>query len=397
MEDYREYREQCIANGERIQYVYEEHCREAILEQLIEMSKIAGVSDMHIMQEEADTSEMLWVLLKDEVIEKGIYSINRPDTELLIYAPPALMALLIGEYGLARKLCDLEMRDCREDIAIEVLQDNRGPLLHGGKYRFCEACLLSSDMLLEETLYFDQKGFFDDSAYYTSENSFLKNVYLHGEGKQAWKYIYKAIQRVTIQKNECETLECYMVLFTWYALLKQMDTDNDDFWKDLYGLFSEVEQWNKLTGIIHGLLFRYYGPKNDIETMVCKLIPCVEEHFRHVDYLCMDGYVEEYMEYIIGDNKKVESLKNKKYTIRYFGAIKQFRGEYTKEWRELVFKLFNKRDLELLELAFQNHILKKECITEYIEYFITQKEYSWILAYLIQKNWLIKEKANGNI
>lgn len=397
MEDYREYRERCIANGERIQYVYEEHCREAILEQLMEMSKIAGVPDLHIVQEEEEIQEMLWVLLKDEVIEKGIYSINRPDTELLVYAPPAFMALLIGEYGLAKKLCDLEMRNCREDIVIEVLQDDRGPLLHGGKYRFCEACLLSSDMPLEETLYFSQNGFFDVSVYHSSEASFLKNIYLHGECRQSWRYLYKAIQRIEIQKKECEILKGYIVLFIWYALLKQMDMENEDFWKDLYGLFSDAEQWNELTGIIHGLLKRYYSTENVIKIMVCKLIPCVEEHFRHVDYLNMDGYVEEYMDYIIGKIGKGENIKNKKYIIRYMRAVKQFRGEYTAGWRTIVFKLFKKRDLELLELAFQNHFLKKEYITEYIEHFLLQKEYSWILPYLVQKNWLAKENANGNI
>lgn len=397
MEDYRDYIQKCLLNGERIQYVYEEHGRQAILEKLRRISKNLGLAEGQSTKEMGDEQSMLWVLPEDEVIEKGIYHYNKPDTELLVCAPPALMAMILGEYKLAKKICEIVSRSYENDTAIEILQDNRGPLLGGSEFRFCEACLLCSDMEPEETIFFKENGMFAIELYWDYERAFFSKLYLHGDQKQTWKYTFKMMERLRKQESVCEIFQDYKFLIIYFALIKKMDMSNSDFWKDIYGLFSQVEQRNAITEFVHQIWLKQMDVIHDVRSKEYRIIPCIKEHFRHVDYLSVDGGVEEYVAYIIKKIDACEETEFRHYCVTYFETVQWFGGEESSGWRKIMFELFNKKDFTLIELGFQNHLLKEEWIEEYIEYFISQKNYTWILPYLIQKNWLIKEKTNGNI
>lgn len=398
MEDCRGYIEKCLSNGERIQYVYEEHCREAILEQLKEMSELSRMVDMQLVKEEEEDQVMLWVLPEDEVIEKGMYHYNKPDAELLVCAPPALMAVVLGEYGLAQKICELTPRKYENDIAFEVLQDRQGPHLDGGKYRFCEVCMLSADMGREETAYFREMGMFELLLYEERENSFFSKVCIHGDEKRSWKCLLKVMERVRNQDEVCESFQHFMMLLLWYAFLQEMDINNPDFWKGVYSVFSEAEQWEAVVDFMHRYMVVRGKIMKDIGAQERRILACIEEHFRHRDCLIADGYVEMYIKKIIElIDRWYGNIEIRQYLITYFVAVKRFGGNSIEGWREEMFDLFEMKDFTLIELAFQNHLLREEWLEEYIAYFIKQKKYTLILPYLIQKNWLFKENADENV
>lgn len=397
VEDYRDYIQKCLLNGERVQYMYEEHGRQAILEKLRRISENLELGEEQVTKEPEDEQAMLWVLPEDEVIEKGIYHYNKPDTELLVCAPPALMALILGEYKLAKKIYEKFSRSYENDTAIEILQDNRGPLLGGSEFRFCEACLLGIDMEPEETIFFKEKGMFEIELYWDSENAFFSKVCLHGNQKQTWQCIFKMMERLRKQEIVCEIFRDYKFLFICFALIKKMDMNNNDFWKDIYGLFSKVEERNVITEFIHRIFLMKIDVIHDVMSKEYRIIPCIEEYFRHADCLLLDGSVGEYIAHFIKNIDAGGENEFRNYCVTYFETVQWFGGEDSAELRKIMFDLINQKDFRLIELGFQKHLLREEWIEEYIEYFISQKNHTWILPYLIQKNWLIKEKTDGNI
>ena len=394
MEDCRQYIEGCLLNGERISYVHEKNSREAILLQLKEISELSGMSDLQLLREEA-AKEMIWVLLKNEKIERGMYCHNKPDAELVVCAPAALMAVILGEYELAKRICEIEERNYENDTAFEVQQDYNGPHLKGGKYRFCEACVLSCDMEWEETVYFMGKGMFDISLYEEQGNGFFSDVCMHGSKMQMWEYIYKMMKRLSQQLELYETFQALIFLLMWFALLREIDKDNVNFWNCIYGLFSEEEQWILITEFIHGRWFQ--DIRNSTIVRRSRILACTEEHFKHMDYLPMDGHIRKYAEYLVRQISEVGDAQARECCRDYFLTVKQFAGKQEAEWKELMLALLRSKDLPLIELGFQNCLLNKEWIAEYIDYFMGKKDYSWILSYLIQKSWSIKEIENGNI
>lgn len=430
MKDYREYIQNCLFKGERVQYVYAKHCRQAILEQLYEISEgkyeedPEGKADAEESAEagnpegKADAEEsaeagdpegkaaaeeipdgqlMLWVLQKNEIIEKGIYHYNKPDSDLLVCASPALMAMILGEYKLARKISETDLEAMKQDTALEILQDEKGPHLGGSEIRFCEACLLCSDMEPEETAYFMEQGMFDLERYVNPENSFFSKVYLHGDQKQSGAYIVKMMERLKHQENVCEIFKGFKLLLVCYVMINKIDIGNADFWKNAYELYDKDEEWNELTVFAHKILHEKYDVKKDILEKQYRILPCIDAHFRHTDYLRVDSAVEEYIRCILYWKETDNHTEFRNYLVTYLKAVQHFGGEETLGWKRLMLALLTKGDLTMLELGFQKQLLKDEWLEEYIEYFSQQKEGVWVLAYLIYKNWLIKERKNGNV
>lgn len=435
MKDYREYIQNCFFQGERVQYVYAKHCRQAILEQLYKISEGKQAEDPEekaaaeenavtedseekaaakentatedpeekdVAEEIPDEQLMLWALKENEVIEKGIYRYNKPDSELLVCASPALMALILGEYKLAKKICEMDPKSASEAMkkgtALEILQDEKGLRLEGSEIRFCEACILCSDMEPEETVYFMEKGMFDLERYIDPENSFFSKVDLNEDQKQRGKYIVKMMERLKHQENVCEIFKGFKLLLVCYAMIKKIDIGNADFWKDVYELYDKDEEWNELTVFAHRILLKKLDVKKDILEKQYRLLTCIEEHFRHTDYLRVDSEVEDYIKYLLLYAETTENhAEFKNYLVIYFQTVQRFGGEETLEWKRLMLELLKKGDLTMLELGFQKQFLKEEWIAEYIEHLIHQKEGAWVLTYLIYKNWLVKEKKNGNV
>ena len=54
VEDYRDYIQKCLLNGERVQYMYEEHGRQAILEKLRRISENLELGEEQVTKEPED-------------------------------------------------------------------------------------------------------------------------------------------------------------------------------------------------------------------------------------------------------------------------------------------------------------------------------------------------------
>jgi len=393
MKAYREYIENCLLNSEKVEYAYEEHCRQVVLEQLIRLSEMPQDGLIGETDEEQD---LLCVFLENEMIEKGMHRNNRPKEELIICAPPALMAVILGEYKLAQKLCERTARHYEDDTAIEILQDHRGPLLKTSQFRFCEACLLSSDMETEESDYFVDKGMFAITLYCDNEKGFFSKLILYGDDKQILDCLLKMMDRVIKQQGIRNSFPASIGLLVCFALRKEIDRKVADFWKDVYGTLHEVEHWNFIIQFTHCYLMVHCNALVDIQSGGNRVLPCIEEYFRHMDCMPMDGYVKNYIDRLIKFNASGKK-ELRDYCRTYFKTVKRFGSEVNLEWKILMFTLLRKKDLTLAELGFRNAFLKEEWIEEYIEFFFLQKEHSLILPYLIQKKWALKEKLNGNI
>lgn len=395
MENYREYMESCRLNGERMPYLYEEHKREQVLKQLKELLwEAQSEREINFEREEPLWQELLWILEEGEELEKGFYSCNTPDSELVVVASPALMALLMGEYDLSIELCKAGLCGDKNDIASELKQEGKISFLGGGSIRFCEACLLCFDMSVEQLDFFRRKKFFERVNFGHENNCrFLEN-YLFMDKKKEWGQLYRVLGSIKTRGVAYGNPGDLLMLILWYALCEQMDEDNSMFWTKLCELFKETEVFEVIPYMLHEYTRVYFGClKEWVEQE--RLLRGMEEYFRHAETIDI-RYIGNYISEILLD-ECICRKTFRKHGRDYFSVVKKIEGEVTGEWWKDMLKLLKTRDFPLIELAFKSGFLKEDCLDTYIQYFSTQKDYAGIIPYLIYKRWSGKESANGSI
>ncbi|MBQ7776612.1 MAG: hypothetical protein IJ379_11900 [Lachnospiraceae bacterium] len=394
MDNYREYMEACLLNGDRMPYSYEQHCREQVLEQLKALLEAAESGDEETyMQEEACLPELLWIIAEGEVPQKGFYSWNKPEGELAVVAPPGLMALLMGEYKLSIALCEAGMGGGRNDIASELRQEGQNSFLGGGSIRFCEAYLLCRDMTKEQIAYFKGKDFLDVLNLWRENGDQFSDVCFFVDKQVVWEHLYGVLQRVKEDGEVYDDVEDLLILILWYALRAEMDKGNPTFWLRLYSLFAESEVLQAIPHTLHAYAKAYYMGEMGIYKEQHRLLNGMDMYFRFADAIDFQ-YVELYITEIILKKCSIEK-KAREFRRVYFSVIKKIEGDITAEWLEHMLSLLKTRDFPLLEQAFQSGFLRDDCVEDYIGYFFRHKEYAGIIPYLLQRRWRTKEDMDG--
>ena len=242
--DYRECMMFNRMTGEKMDFPYEEHCNEAVLKQLqecLETSEV-GDEDSYVWEEDM-RDDMLWILRGEEIIEKGIYSWNHPEVDLAIVAPPALMALIMGEYVLATKLMEKAEVPLWKNRVDEFYLDGNKVSIGGGSYTFGEACLMSLEMPVSEKQYFGNKGYYDISKLTLEENPLLFEMQFHRTGPEVLEDIWRPIREIkNLSEIEGDGRKL-LTLAVEYALRLKMDRTCDCFWEKLFQIFPEKEEW----------------------------------------------------------------------------------------------------------------------------------------------------------
>ncbi|MBQ8823145.1 MAG: hypothetical protein IJZ82_10915 [Lachnospiraceae bacterium] len=394
MENYREYMESCLSNGERMPYPYELHCIEQVLSRLQELLLAAEPGyEAPYMREEACLPELLWIIAEGEVQEKGFYSWNKPEGELAVVAPPGLMALLMGEYELAIALCEAGFGGGRNDIASELRQEGQTSFLGGGSIRFCEACLLCRDMTKEQIAYFKGKDFLDVLNLWRENGDQFADVCFFVDKQVVWENLFGILQRVKEDGEVYGDVEDVLILILWYALRMEMDVGNPTFWLRLYSLFAESEVLPAIPHTLHAYAKAYYRGEAGIYKEQHRLLNGMDMYFRFAEAINIQ-HVELYITEIIlkkcGTGKKAREFRRV-----YFSVMKKIEGDITAEWLEHMLELLKTKDFPLLEQAFRSGFLRDDCVEDYIRYFFRHKEYAGIIPYLLQRRWRTKEDANG--
>lgn len=392
MENYREYMESCLQNGERMPYPYEKHCREQVLEELKELLVTVRVGDEDVyMREEAGTRELLWLMEEGEVQEKGFYSWNKPDSELAIVAEPGPMALLMGEYDLSIALCEAGLGSGRNAIVSELKQDGYASFLGGGSIRFCELCLLGWDMTKEQIAYFWQRDFLDGPNLWRENGDQFSEVSFFVDKQVVWENLYRVLRSL----KEYGDVEDILILILWYALRKELDKNNPTFWLRLYSLFADSPVLSAIPHTLHAYARAYYMGEVRIYEEQHRLLNGMDMYFRFADAIDIQ-YVEFYIAEIILE-KCSTGKRAREFRRVYFSVMKKIKGEITIEWLEHMLELLKTRDFPMLEQAFQSGYLRDDCVEDYIRYFTLQKGYVGIIPYLMRRRWREKEDANGRI
>lgn len=384
MKKYKEYIESCLMNGGKLECSHEQHCREKVLEKLIELSETGITTDEEKhMREETGISELLWIIEDGEIQEKGLYSWNKPDGGLLVIASPALMAILMGEYEIGIELCEKGMWGDRNDIASEFGLEGCNCLPVGSSIRFCEACLLCRDMTKEQIAYFGEREFLDGPNLWRENGDQFSDIRFFVNKQVVWDSLYQVLQRVKEYGRTYEEVEDIILLILWYALRQGMDKDNPVFWLKLCILFANTEMSHTIPQALHGYAKAYYvGAVNHYEEQY-RLLNGMDMYFRYaeaVDFQYIDHYISDI---ILTKCRREERLMS--FRKVYFSTMKKIEGEVTILWLNHMLELLKTKEISLLEQAFQSGFLRDDCIENYISHLIPLKEYAGIIIYLIHR------------
>lgn len=392
-ENYRELLSWGRTSGEAVVLPYSEHCREAILEELQGRLVTAetGYEDPY-MREEAEHEDMLWMLNREEVLEKGIYSWNRPMADLLIVAPPALMALIMGEYELAVKLNEHENLPYWKNRVEELYQDRGRSGIGGGQYSFGEACLLSIDMPVSVKLFFWQRGYYDEKNIFLDEKVLLSEAQFHRTGQKAEDDFWNIMKEIRNLGEMFEDTRELFILALEYALRTEKDRRYKLFWERLYQTFETGEEHHIIVEVMHRYFVNLGNECGGLSSVIEKrVLAGLQVYFKYEDSLFMGEGVEKYLlNRMTGDVFRRSIWKS--YLEQYLNIVKGFIGPVTEGWQQGMYELLESEDENLILDGFKCGYLKTECILEYIEFLIQEhfkdgKGYTNYISRLIQLKW----------
>lgn len=406
------YREELEINrmlGQAMQVPYGEHCKEVLLGQM--RSRIEPAErgyEEPFMREESICEDMLLFLKREEVLERGIYSWNRPNMDLIIVAPPPLMAFILGEYALALRLCELCDMPVRKMLVDEMYQDGDRSFIGGGQYGFAEACLFSEDMSFEEKQFFYQRGCYEGVVTVGNGLGFMEGFQFHQGGGslgELWhlrsekaaqmlaEEIWRPIQAVQNLEKLFGTSQKLLTGVIKYALSMKLDRDDVEFWDKLYVMFREKEEHYIIVDAMHDY-FRDAGSWEKFSPE-CeeRVVKGLQAYFRYEETIPMQGAVEAFLlERLYTEAYVALDGKGRNYMERYLSAVKRYSGEVSSFWQQGMYDLLEQRDVQWLRLGIQSGFLKVDCIKDYIEYILLEhfrqgKGYSEFISRLIQLKW----------
>ncbi|MBQ9135217.1 MAG: hypothetical protein IJX66_03870 [Lachnospiraceae bacterium] len=258
--DYRECMMNSRMSGKAMDFSYKEHSRETVLKQLKDKLILSPENKeccdiLSKVKHETIRDDMLWILKKGESVERGIYSWNRPAVDLAIVAPPALMALVMGEYQLAVRLC-IEANEPLWDSTVEELyQEGRKCGIGGGSYTFGEACLLSGEMGDVEKRYFWKNGYYNEGLHADEGYSILANLQFHGSTGRMAEDKWRPIQEVKDLEAITGQNSGLLTRIVEYAMQLEMDKNCEAFWERLYETFPAKKERREIVTALHKWLF----------------------------------------------------------------------------------------------------------------------------------------------
>ena len=376
--NYRENMLNSRMSGKAMAFSYKEHCKEAVLAQLINKLETKNSAN----------KDMLWLLKHNEKLECGIYSWNQPQVDLAIVAPPALMALIMGEYELAVQLCKMQEAPLWKNTVEELYQEGDHSQIGGGSYNFCEACLLSDTMGECETRYFLENGYYDARLLVGANNDMLSDMQFHGKAENTVENIWRPLQNIRSLSERTRNTDELLHLAILYALQLEIDNQCENFWERLYAMFSAREEHLIIIDAMHSYFLNISSADNLPLHFEERVLKGVQKYFNYEEWIPMSGAVETYLieritskTYLIGKRKWV--LEN------YFHAVKQFEGTISKKWKYGMLLLLSSYNSNWWSQGFQSGFLRKDCIEDYIDHLLQEcsREYGTYIARLIQIKW----------
>lgn len=375
--DYRESMLNSRMTGNAMNFSYKEHCKEAVLKQLINNTATESANE-----------DMLWILKHSEKMERGIYSWNQPQVDLAIIAPPALMALIMGEYELAVQLCKMQEAPLWENTVEELYQEGDHSQIGGGSYNFCEACLFSDTMGECETRYFWENGYYDARLLVGENNGMLSDMQFHGKAENRTEDIWRPLQKIQSLGDRIGDTDELLHLAVLYALQLEIDTQYENFWERLYAMFSAREEHLIIIDAMHSYFLNTSSADNLPLHFEERVLKGIQKYFNYEEWIPMSGAVETYL---------IERITSKTYLIgkrkwileSYFHAVKQFEGTISEKWKYAMLILLSSYNSNWWNKGFQNGFLRKDCTEDYIDYLLQEygREYGSYIARLIQIKW----------
>jgi len=400
-ENYRDMLYLARLTGEAVKLPYEAHCREALLEEL--RGRLLpgewGYEEPY-MREETEHEDLLWLLNREEVLEKGIYSWNRPTVDLAIVAPPALMALIMGEYELAVKLSERGGPPSWKNRVEELYQDRGRSGIGGGCYSFGEACLLSMDMPVSEKLFFWQKGYYDVENIFLEEPALWSELQLHRDGQKGEEDFWNIMKEIKTLGEIFEDTRELFVPAIEYALNVDMDWKCGQFWEKIYELFPSKEEHIVIVEVLHRYFVNLCSAESTSLQYEERVLAGVQAYFQYEDSLLMQEGVERYLL----ERITMVSYMQGCWRIcleQYLDVVKCFEGTIGKGWQQGMYELLKRGDEKWFHLGFKSGFLRKDCIKEYVDYLLQElsekdKRYSLYISKLIQMMWREEEDCEAD-
>lgn len=329
--------------GQAIQAPYKEHNKEYLLELMRSYTELSEMGyDEPFMREESICEDLLLFLKREEVLERGIYSWNRPDMDLAIVAPPPLMALILGEYSLAARLCEICDLPTHKMMVDEMYQEGNRSFVGGGHYGFCEACLFSSDMSLEEKQFFHQIGGYESRDSEEHELGFMEGFQFHQRGAVSQKLLqtfleepdseqiselWKPIIEVQNLQELFQDTSKLISGIVQYALRMKLDIWDVNFWEKLFKMFSKKEAHHIIVDAMHGYMRNMESWQRLPQENEELALKCLKVYFRYEDSLPMEGEVEAFLsDCLYKADYMAPGGKCRQYMEQYLRAVKNYGG-----------------------------------------------------------------------
>ena len=234
MPEYRKILVECREKGKAMPFQGEGFTRDAVLKQIQEYAEGDGEV----------SRELLWILEKEEKLERGMYQWNRPSVDLAIVATPVVMALVLEEYELAQKCCEKEYFRCEEEWGEELYQSDGFSFIGGGSYSFFEAWMLCEEIPEDYMNYFSEKivPYITDCTVklWEGDRSVLQEFQFHRKGQQL-----RDKQRPIefLKKLRGINREAFLYFLPYvmeYILESRLDTEVNTLWQGVFEEFYEV-------------------------------------------------------------------------------------------------------------------------------------------------------------
>ena len=394
--DYRDPMKVARMDGADMPFSYDRHCRTVILEEMKTLLD-AWEKEEDSIRDDDLWEESLWFLKKGEAVERGIYSWNRPEMDLVIVAPMGLMLLLMGEYKLLAQMMKKVQMPLWKQKADEFYLENGKVCIGGGHYTFGEACLLSADMPLSEKQYFWNRNYYNILRLALNANNMLSEMQFHRNGLDYEEDIWRPIQEV---KNLSETVGNASKLLeatVEYALSTDMDRKCDAFWENLFQIFLGKEEQAIIMEALHAYFLNMCSAENLSPRYEERVLRGLEVYFRYASGIEMTDAVESFVLERVA-SKSYRSGKWRAYLDKYFRIVKFFEGSVSKKWQDGMYDLLSEGDGEWIKLGIHNGFLQRAYVAEYIEYLLQKrmgdgKRSTMILPQLIQIKW--QEQRGG--
>ncbi len=381
--NYREIMQESRMSGKAMPYSFEDYSPKEVGKKLKVMAADTGrEGNCNRMPEEPGAEEdMLLLIKKEEHMEKGIYSWNRPPMDMAVVASPVLMALILGEYELAVELDKHREAATWQYSAEEMYQKEEEACLGGGMYTFGEALLMCGDAPKPMIEYFESKGCYD-RFYANDEEDLFKNFVFHKDSPNLADVIRPFAECKCIEQIVGEKPHLLHKLLM-YGLEQKSDILHLGYWDELFRIFTQKEERMRIMTSVfyYGLWHRADKSQTDGRVQIAMLV-----YFKKEKSIEMSAILATYIRTVLLSDYQNKPAKTN-HLLWIFKVMKKVEGVVTREWQEGMKELLKLGDWDVIEPAFRCGYLKADGISEYIEALLAEQNHTQTLIRLIKKKW----------